>query len=948
MRKIILTITLLLMTFVSFTAVFGDTLAQESQFNNITIFIRFNDEQDYSAPYDYGHYDDMLNGMDQPSLKNYYLEASYGTLTIDSFIPIDNGNIIFYTDTYDRGYFEPVSDTNPDGVLDTNSAQAEREHNLIKRAMDYVDTQNLIPDELNLDVNEDGEIDSLTFMISGEDSGWSSLLWPHKWELFTFGDSYYGFDLDAPTINGVNGYYYTWELLGNSQYYDYQVDVGVLAHETFHLLGAPDLYHYDSYLDIEPVGSWGLMEQAGDIPSHMLGYMKEHYAGWITDVPEIYESGSYTLYPLQDGTSNIYRIFTGVENQWIYLEYRDDAGFYESNLPYSGLLVYRVNLGLVGNTGGSYDEDGNPMDEVFIYRPGMDDLTDPIVLVDGDVDGDIYRAALTDYSFYPDEMGVGTNMPIFLSDGTILNMGIYNVDEGFGYITFDVVMEPQIELVSDDYSLRGKNVMLYDSNLMEYNVKVTSIIPGNDAYYTLDGSTPDSLSEVYTPGTMLEIDALHNQVKVAIYNGTELIQIIEKEYNFDTQIESQHDPYRDNLDLYYFLDFGIDKGFSIGFDNRSELEEDYDFIHIEVNDTVESFTGIDMRNYQKEFYVDEFLIRLETDEYVNQYYGFLVILEMEEYIAINMFEEAEFTISVFDTFTDPGAELVGTSLENYTLEVQGEVNTDLIGTYTITYIVKDALDGIVLQEERVIHVVDVVVPQVDLIGLDEINVEVTEEYIDQYIVFSDNYDDVLVIEVIDEVNTDVVGTYTITYTVTDQSGNFTTIERTVNVVDSQAPTGFILAGLDTLTIGSEWIDSGVKVFDNYSEDLDIEVVGQVSAEEIGIFYIIYTVTDSSDNELILTRIVTVIEEEVETPEFTCSNMVTTLSSKDQLVIFPCYVSGEETDVDRTDVTMSVGIHEIVYFIEIEGIRFEHKIYYYVYQEGTTINEVAYIERRQRI
>ena len=95
MRKIILTITLLLMTFVSFTAVFGDTLAQESQFNNITIFIRFNDEQDYSAPYDYGHYDDMLNGMNQPSLRNYYLEASYGTLTIDSFIPVDNGNIIF-------------------------------------------------------------------------------------------------------------------------------------------------------------------------------------------------------------------------------------------------------------------------------------------------------------------------------------------------------------------------------------------------------------------------------------------------------------------------------------------------------------------------------------------------------------------------------------------------------------------------------------------------------------------------------------------------------------------------------------------------------------------------------------------------------------------------------------------------------------------------------------
>lgn len=948
MRKIILTITLLLMAFVSFTVVFGDTLAQESQFNNITIFIRFNDEQDYSAPFDYGYYDDMLNGIDQTSLRDYYLEASYGTLTIDSFIPTDNGNIIFYTDTYNRDYFQPVSDQNPNGVEDTTSAQAEREQNLIKRAMDYVDAQNLIPDEMNLDVNEDGEIDSLTFMISGEDSGWNSLLWPHKWELYTFGDSYYGFDLDAPTINGVNGYFYTWELLGNTQYYNNQVDVGVLAHETFHLLGAPDLYHYYEYLDVEPIGSWGLMEQAGSVPSHMLGYMKEHYAGWISDVPEITESGTYTLYPLQDGTSNIYRIFTGYENQWIYLEYRDDDGFYESNLPYSGLLVYRVNLGLEGNEYGSYDDEGNPMDEVFIFRPGMDDLTDPIIIVDGDVDGNIDRAALTDYSAYPDEMGAGTNTPIFLSNGIVLNMGIYNVDEHVGYITFDVVMEPQIELVSDDYSLRGKNVMLYDSSLMDYNVRVTSIVPGMNAYYTIDGSVPDSSSDVYTPGTTIGIDALNNNVKVAIYNGTELIQIIEKEYDFDTQIESQHNPYRDNLDLYYFLDFGIDKGFSIGFDNRSELEEDYDFVHIEVNDTVESFTGIEMRDYEVEFYLDEFLIRLETDAYVNQYFGILVTLEMEEYIALNMFEEAEYTISVFEDFTDPGAELVGTGLENYTLEVEGEVNIEQIGTYTITYTVKDTLDEIVLQEERIVHVVDDIAPQVDFIGLDEITVEVSSDFIDQYITYFDNYDDDLVVEVTGEVNTNVVGIYTIAYTVTDQSENSTTIIRVIHVVDTQAPIGSLVAGLDTLNIGFEWIDSGVEAIDNYSADLDIVVFGQVNTEEEGIYHLIYHISDSSDNELVLMRIVTIVDEEVVTPEFSCSKMVTTLSSEDQLVLFPCYVSGEETDLDRSDVNMTVGIHEIVYFVEIEGIRFEHKVYYYVYQEGTTINEVAYIERRERI
>ena len=184
MKKIILAITLVLFTFVSFNIVLGDTLAQETQFNNITVFVRFNDETDYSAPFDYTYYDSMLNSTDSVSLKNYYLEVSYGSLTIDSFIPNVAGDIIFYTDTYERSYFEPYSTENPDGV--TDSGQADREHGLIQRALDYVDTNDLVPDEMDLDVNLDGMIDSITFMVSGEDSGWSSLLWPHKWELYTF------------------------------------------------------------------------------------------------------------------------------------------------------------------------------------------------------------------------------------------------------------------------------------------------------------------------------------------------------------------------------------------------------------------------------------------------------------------------------------------------------------------------------------------------------------------------------------------------------------------------------------------------------------------------------------------------------------------------------------------------------------------------------------------
>ena len=57
---------------------------------------------------------------------------------------------------------------------------------------------------------------------------------------------------------------------------------------------------------------------------------------------------------------------------------------------------------------------------------------------------------------------------------------------------------------------------------------------------------------------------------------------------------------------------------------------------------------------------------------------------------------------------------------------------------------------------------------------------------------------------------------------------------------------------------------------------------------------------------------------------------------------------ELNDVPKRLISLPPSITEIIYFIEIEDVRFEHKVYYYVYQEGRTFNEVAYIERREQI
>ena len=945
MSKILIFISALFIVITGSITVYAGDLNQESNFHNIVIFIRFNDEETYEAPYSYSYYEELFNGEGVVSLRDYYLEATYGQLTIDSYVINDNNNIIYYTDIYDRAYFEPYSDENLIGVNEGD--ESLREHELIKRAVDYVDEQNLVPDDIDLDVNLDGELDSITFMISGEDTGWNTLLWPHKWELFTYYNSN-GFTTDAPSINGVNPYIYTWELLGNDTDYQYQVDVGVLAHETFHLLSAPDLYHYYNYLWVDPVGQWGLMDNVGSIPSHMLGYMKYEYGNWIDSVAEITESGSYTLYPLQDNPNNLFKIYTGISNEWIYLEYRDDDGFYESTLLDTGLIVYRVNNKVVGNESGSYDTSGTPTDEVFIFRPGMDDLIEPIILIDTEeiiIDGQIDEAALSQHNSY-NSIGLGTDIPIFSSDGTILNLNIYNIQEMDGYITFDVFLEPSIDLYTNGVDLKGKEVILYDNHLMEYIVNINNLSNDLQAYYTVDGTTPSLSSKLYE-GEDIEITASNNHITVALYNGTELMYFTEEEFTFSTILESDHYPYGDELDIYWYFDFDINTAYSLEFDNFSELELDYDYLYINDGTTLSSFTGTELQNYYVEYYNDYLVINLKTDEYVDEFYGFDVILDPLDDVSLNLLGEVEINHSVNTTYIDLGAELAGILSNQYHIEVINEVDGSVLGDYIITYNVLNESNETIISKTRLVHVIDDVSPILSLNGDAELFVEVNSEFTDPFVTYSDNYDASLVVEVTGSVDTTILATTIITYSVTDSSGNTTEVTRNVTVVDTTAPSIFLQPGVDTVSLGEQWIDSGVLGNDNFTDDVVIDVSGVVNINVSGTYEIIYTMSDASNNTSSISRYVTVLNEEIIDILIICNPFVSTVQVNSNIQISGCFINGKLMTTDTSDIDLTkVGIYEIIDTYELDGVMYNNVRYIYIYKVGTTIDLDVVLEKRR--
>jgi len=405
------------------------TVIEDYDLGNVVVFIRFSDEDDFVGPNTYQYYYDLFNGSTN-SLRDYYLEVSNNQYNINTILP--GSQVVFYTDIYDRGYYQPYHHiNNPIGYEDDNEAYY-REYALLANAIDWLEESNLIDDEETLDYNDDGEIDVITFLVSGQVDDWSDLLWPHMYEMYESINYYGEFYNDAPQINGKYAYKYTFQLIGGDYVESDYFNLGVFAHEMFHIIGAPDLYHYYSDDDINSVENWGLMDATSEIPSHMLLYMKEYYGNWDQDDFSVTTDGTYTLNRSTALTNNLIIIDLGYSNEYLYIEYRTQHGIYEANIPDEGVIIYRVdkdNEGY-GNVDGYYDSWDEGIEEVFIFRPFTydqelyDDYGVYYIIDDGDADEGMLQLS-GNY-----EAGPTTNIPLFYSDGNEINILITVLNEG--------------------------------------------------------------------------------------------------------------------------------------------------------------------------------------------------------------------------------------------------------------------------------------------------------------------------------------------------------------------------------------------------------------------------------------------------------------------------------------------------------------------------------------
>jgi|GEM_PF-5527459 len=195
------------------------------------------------------------------------------------------------------------------------------------------------------------------------------------------------------------------------------------------------------------------------------------------------------------------------------------------------------------------------------------------------------------------------------------------------------------------------------------------------------------------------------------------------------------------------------------------------------------------------------------------------------------------------------------------IEVVTDLNTNVLGVYTVTYTVYNAEES-VATATRTIIIINAPTP---VITIDPKTVTITKgSYYDPLtgVTATDYIDGDITSEIVTEAETiDVytVGTYTATYTVTNSSGITSTDTRTI-IVDHAAPVITMIPETISVMQGISFdIRMGVSAIDVIDGDITSAIItgSNVDINTVGIYTVTYTVTNTSRKTTIATRTVNV-------------------------------------------------------------------------------------------
>lgn len=326
--------------------------------NNIVILIRFKGENEFINGDNINNLNDAYNlyqdlnsdnvaDLGSVSLNSYISDLTYGNVKVNSsFYPVENNNYFSIEAPETREYYEK------------NIAGSKEESIFIKWAFDSVKDKINIP-ENELDKDNDGEIDIVTFLCSGATTN-NNMLWPHETKF-----------LDNASINGKKlGTYNLINIGNNDNNLFNKGNLKLAIHEFLHAFSYPDLYRY--YYRGNPVGEWDVMANTDGYGQLPLVYSRNFYSDLNLNIKEINSDGVYKLKSSQSSNKNdtiAYKIKSPLsDKEYFMVEFRKNEGNWDSVLPGAGIIVYRINENVdpyIGN------RNGYP-DHIYVFR--QDDI----------------------------------------------------------------------------------------------------------------------------------------------------------------------------------------------------------------------------------------------------------------------------------------------------------------------------------------------------------------------------------------------------------------------------------------------------------------------------------------------------------------------------------------------------------------------------------------------
>jgi len=295
---------------------------------NLVVLVNFSD---LTVAYPRQSYDDLFNQVGYiadgavGSVKDYYHEVSYNTLTVQS--------TVVEAVTLDHGYaYYGANDIYGDDI---------RPREMVAEALAKLEARGF--DFSTVDGDMDGWVDGLTIIHAGGGEEYSgndtNYIWSHQWALS-----------NVVTYDGISMLMYHteparrgWDSSPSTQGI---TRIGVICHETGHFLGLPDLYDYG--YDSEGAGNFCLMAGGswngdyGTTPAHTSAWCKSSL-GWISPTL-ISSNGVYSLGQAETN-AQVYKLQgTFPSTQYFLVENRQGVGF-DAAIPGShrGILIWHVD-----------------------------------------------------------------------------------------------------------------------------------------------------------------------------------------------------------------------------------------------------------------------------------------------------------------------------------------------------------------------------------------------------------------------------------------------------------------------------------------------------------------------------------------------------------------------------------------------------------------------------